>query len=400
MQVDAATAFTHLRIGCRPLARLFQIPLKGLSALVIRNIKVDDDVVLRHFDIVKFCGVDGGQLRCDLLPFPPGRALLIGILRQTAGAVPVEGGGLSLHKIDGGMGRFIGCRLFFRSLLLKLFHPKPAVIVPNTGAIPHAEPFLILSEVVFQLLLKYHAGNWIGHFCVVAVGLIHFPGRFQRYAVLLLEHMVGVHHEVVEVIGGPHHRDGNIIVIVVRVLQIDLLAVVRNATQLKGDLLGQRPVLRRGHLVSGGCHVDQPSDDARLGVRNLHRLIGAHDEERLEPVGIGRTEFLVDRHHLMGDQAVDPGIVLNAGKVAVMLDRHQRIGAKRLQSERVAGGAQILCVEAGVVALEELLDHIDNRALSRSHRTIEHQELLNPLGLSGDDGANAPFDFVALLGRI
>ena len=176
--------------------------------------------------------------------------------------------------------------------------------------------------------------------------------------------------------------------------------MVRNAAQLKGDLLGQRPVLRRGHLVSGGCHVDQPSDDARLGVRNLHRLIGAPDEERLEPVGIGRTEFLVDRHHLMGDQAVDPGIVLNAGKVAVMLDRHQRIGAKRLQSERVAGGAQILCVEAGVVALEELLDHIDNRALSRSHRTIEHQELLNPLGLSGDDGANAPFDFVALLGRI
>ena len=60
MQVDAAAAFTHLRIGRRPLARLFQIPLKGLSALVIRNIKVDDDVVLRHFDIVKFCGVDGG----------------------------------------------------------------------------------------------------------------------------------------------------------------------------------------------------------------------------------------------------------------------------------------------------------------------------------------------------
>ena len=83
-----------------------------------------------------------------------------------------------------------------------------------------------------------------------------------------------------------------------------------------------------------------------------------------------------------------------------MLDRHQRIGPECLQSKSVAGGTQILGIETGVVALEKLLDHIDDRALSRSHRTIEHQEFLNPLGLPGNDGPDAPLDFVALLGRI
>ena len=83
-----------------------------------------------------------------------------------------------------------------------------------------------------------------------------------------------------------------------------------------------------------------------------------------------------------------------------MLDRHQRIGPECFQSEGVAGGTQILGIETGVVALEKLLDHIDDRALSRSHRTVEHQEFLNPLGLPGNDGPDAPLDFVALLGRI
>lgn len=69
MQVDAAAAFTHLRIGCRPLARLFQIPLKGLSALVIRNIKVDDDVVLK-------CSPKVGQKLC-------GKAILNSVLDRT-----------------------------------------------------------------------------------------------------------------------------------------------------------------------------------------------------------------------------------------------------------------------------------------------------------------------------
>ena len=58
-----------------------------------------------------------------------------------------------------------------------------------------------------------------------------------------------------------------------------------------------------------------------------------------------------------------------------MLNGHQRIGAEGLQSKGVAGGAQVLGAEAGVVSLEELHDHIDDGALSGAHRSVEDQKL-------------------------
>ena len=69
VQMDAASAFTHLRIGRGPLTRLCQISLKTFVALVIRNIKVDDDVVLRKFDIVEPVSIQLGEFSGDLFPF-------------------------------------------------------------------------------------------------------------------------------------------------------------------------------------------------------------------------------------------------------------------------------------------------------------------------------------------
>ena len=80
MQVDAAATLAYLRISGRPLARLGQIPLKGLLALLVRNIKVDDDVVFRELDVVQLAGVQGGQLCPDTLPFVTGRAFSACIL--------------------------------------------------------------------------------------------------------------------------------------------------------------------------------------------------------------------------------------------------------------------------------------------------------------------------------
>lgn len=137
--------------------------------------------------------------------------------------------------------------------------------------------------------------------------------------------MIGVHHEVVEVVGGPHHGNRNIIVIMVRVLQINLLTVVCDSTQLKGNLFGQSPVFCGRDFISCGRHIDQSANNARLGIRDLDRLVGTHNEERFEPVRVGRTELLIHSHHLMRDQAVNSGIILNAGKVTIMLDCHQGV---------------------------------------------------------------------------
>ena len=53
-------------------------------------------------------------------------------------------------------------------------------------------------------------------------------------------------------------------------------------------------------------------------------LVGSHDEESLESVGVGRAKFLVDGHHLVRHQTVDAGVVLNTRKIAVMLNRGLR----------------------------------------------------------------------------
>ena len=98
MQVDAAATLAYLRISGRPLARLGQIPLKGLLALLVRNIKVDDDVVFRELDVVQLAGVQGGQLCPDTLPFVTGRAFSACILGGAVGAVLVKRRSLPLTK--------------------------------------------------------------------------------------------------------------------------------------------------------------------------------------------------------------------------------------------------------------------------------------------------------------
>ena len=102
----------------------------------------------------------------------------------------------------------------------------------------------------------------------------------------------------------------------------------------------------------------------------------------------------------MGNQAVEPSVVLDAGEVAIVLDRHKRIAFECLKSERIAGRAEGFCIEDGVVALKEFLNDVEHRRLTRSRSTIEYHELLEPFGLSGYNGANSPFDFVALGWRV
>ena len=199
-----------------------------------------------------------------------------------------------------------------------------------------AEPLAVVAEVVLQLLLKGTLAERICYFGLLVIGLIHFPGGLEGSPVLPLEHMVRVDDEVVEVIGGPQHGNRNIIVVVARVVQIYFLTVVSDRSKLELDLLHNGFVLIRVQLIAGGRDVNQPPDQARLGVRNPHRLVGAHKEESLKAACIGRFEFLVHCHQLMGDQTVEPGIILNARQIPVVLDGHEGIAPECLQGECVA----------------------------------------------------------------
>ena len=77
-----------------------------------------------------------------------------------------------------------------------------------------------------------------------------------------------------------------------------------DVAQLKFNLLHQRPVLFDGDLLSGRGYVNQPPDQAAFGIRNLDGLVGAHEEEGVEFSRVGSLEFFINRHPLMGNQAV------------------------------------------------------------------------------------------------
>ena len=66
-----------------------------------------------------------------------------------------------------------------RSLVLKFFRPKTAVIAPNPGAVLQIEPLAVIPEIVFQFLLECPLTKWVSDLCLLVVGLIHLPGRFQ-----------------------------------------------------------------------------------------------------------------------------------------------------------------------------------------------------------------------------
>ena len=51
--MDTMTTLTDLGIGWRPLTRLCQVQVKALVSVLVRNIKVDDNMVLRHLDIME-----------------------------------------------------------------------------------------------------------------------------------------------------------------------------------------------------------------------------------------------------------------------------------------------------------------------------------------------------------
>ena len=119
------------------------------------------------------------------------------------------------------------------------------------------------------------------------------------------------------------------------VLLVYLLAVPCNASQLKVHLRYKVTVLFCRDLFAGRFHIDQSSDQARFCIRDLNGLIGAQKHETLELTGILAAELLVHQHGLVGYQRVQPGVVLDAGKVTVVLDRDQRVRFERLQRKRI-----------------------------------------------------------------
>ena len=181
---------------------------------------------------------------------------------------------------------------------------------------------------------------------------------------------------------------------------VDLEAVLGDRAQLHVDLRHELVILFGRKLLAGRADVDQPSDDAGLGVRDLDRAVRAHEQKAVRPGGVGRLELLVHRHLLVRDDRIELGVVLDAGEVAVVLNGDQRIGLEDLSGEGVVVAGERLGLERRVIAREELLHDVEHGRLAGARLAVEHDELLDVLRLARHDRPDRPFDLRALIGRI
>ena len=83
-----------------------------------------------------------------------------------------------------------------------------------------------------------------------------------------------------------------------------------------------------------------------------------------------------------------------------MLNGNQRVRLERLQRKCIARRSESLSIEYRVITIKELLNDVEHRGLTSTSGTIKHHELLQPLGVTGHDRTNGPFDFVPLGRRV
>ena len=67
--MDTFTRFTQFCVRSGPFTSFFNILLKTLIAILIRNIEVNDNVILWDFDIMNLGCINIRQLGFDVLPF-------------------------------------------------------------------------------------------------------------------------------------------------------------------------------------------------------------------------------------------------------------------------------------------------------------------------------------------
>ena len=280
--MDTLTTLADLGIGRRPLTRLCQVQVKTLIAVLVRNIKVDDNMVLRHLDIVELRGIQLRKSLRDFFPFLRGRFFRCGILSRTVRTIFVKCGCHSIKLNQPSC----WLRLINDGLLLKFFSSEATVIAPNTSAIFHTEALCVVMEIVLQLFLERSLAEGVRDLCFLIIGLIHLPSSLEGRSVFTLEDRVGINDVVVEVIGGPQHSNRNITVVVSGIFQIDLLTVVSNRAKFKRDVLHDGLVLVRLDLISCWGNINQTSNQTGFSVRNTNRFVCAHKEESLKTVGV------------------------------------------------------------------------------------------------------------------
>ena len=253
MQMYASTAFAKLSVSSRPSRSSNKITIKRLLSFLVRNIKVNDYMILRNFHIVKLMGINIRKLGCDIVPFFAGRLFCRGVLSRTVSALLIKYRFYSIEIDPGGWLVLARCFFFW---IFEFVCSETTIVAPKFRAIICNKLFAIVPEIVFKLLLEVSFRIWITYLRFIAVSVIHLPSSFQTCAVFSFENMIRVNNEVVEVVRCAKHCDGNIVIISSGIFQVDISTMTSNTTELECNLLHSILILPHTKLVSGWSYVN------------------------------------------------------------------------------------------------------------------------------------------------
>ena len=134
-----------------------------------------------------------------------------------------------------------------------------------------------LDEVVLQFLTEPVTWQHVLNRCLLTISLVGLIRRIESNELRTLELKICVLNEVVEHISLVHHLQRTV-VLVVRLAEAleDLRTVICDGSKLSSDSIHEFAILYRRDLVTRGRNIDQTSDDTRLSICDLHRLVGSH----------------------------------------------------------------------------------------------------------------------------
>ena len=94
---------------------------------------------------------------------------------------------------------------------------------------------------------------------------------------------------------------------------INTKTVISDLPKLITDLSHQSLILISPHCLSGGGDINQSTNNTRLRVSDLDRLVGSDKKECVNPFRVTLHTLLVDQDRLVGHHAVKKAISLDSG---------------------------------------------------------------------------------------
>ena len=158
---------------------------------------------------MEFRGIEIFKSSFDIIPFRNGRSFLVGVLCRTICQNIIQ----DRMLLGKSKPRFLRGFFDFFFIFIESFQSETTIVAAYPGSIFQLCPFLIVSKVRAQFLLEDPFVHGVCKTRIFVVSLIHLPCDFQTHAILLFENIIGVKHEVIEVVRSGEHSQRNIIII-------------------------------------------------------------------------------------------------------------------------------------------------------------------------------------------